>query len=127
MTQLPVTPTEDTSSNLHVDEKSSLKKDTSTPATTNSSTGPKSAIDAPSSPSNTSTGRRNIHSATRPKPQRKPSGSPWCKALFYTIAIIFGLYVWLSWTDPDQIAMRQRAWDAAMDRIRGKQVVYANR
>ncbi|PVF95355.1 hypothetical protein CPB86DRAFT_875747, partial [Serendipita vermifera] len=56
----------------------------------------------------------------------KPGGQ-WCKAAFYTIVIVIVAYFWLSWTDPDQIALRQHAWDAAMERIRGKQVVHANR
>jgi hypothetical protein len=47
--------------------------------------------------------------------------------MLYTVLIVFGFYIWLSWTDPDQVAMRQRAWDAAMEKIRGKQVVYASR
>ncbi|KIM21125.1 hypothetical protein M408DRAFT_333638 [Serendipita vermifera MAFF 305830] len=55
------------------------------------------------------------------------SGSQWCRAAILTVLIVLGSYLWLSWTDPDQVEMRKQAWEAAMEKIRGKQVVYANR
>ncbi|KAG8757190.1 hypothetical protein FRC14_002282 [Serendipita sp. 396] len=58
---------------------------------------------------------------------RQKTGTPWCKAAIYTFIILILAYFWLSWTDPDQIALRKHAWDKAMERIRGKQVIYSSR
>lgn len=51
----------------------------------------------------------------------------WCRAGLLTILVVFAAYVWLSWTDPDQVEMRKMAWDSAMEKIKGKQVIHAQR
>jgi hypothetical protein len=124
MTQLPSTPSSD-SPPLSATEKSAVDTGNTSTAATNSASG-NATSDASLNVSSDSK-RHHVRSPQRPRQQREVAGSPWCKAMFYTILIVFGLYIWLSWTDPDQVAMRQRAWDAAMERIRGKQVVYASR
>jgi hypothetical protein len=43
-----------------------------------------------------------------------------------TVLVLFAAGV-LSWTDPDQVEMRQMAWDTAMEKLREKQVIHAQR
>jgi hypothetical protein len=61
------------------------------------------------------------------RPKRPSAGRACCKASIFTVLIVIIAYFWLSWTDPDEIARRQRAWDAAMEKIRGKQIIHAPR
>jgi hypothetical protein len=76
-------------------------------------------------------GSEHLRTSTTRKPHntaKRPSlCTLWCRAGILTILVVFAAYVWLSWTDPDQVEMRQMAWDAAMEKIRGKQVVHAQR
>jgi len=129
MTQLPSTPSSD-SPQPSATEKSAIDAgNTSTAATTSviSRSASRSMTSDASLNVSSESNRHPIRAPQRPRQRREPAGSPWCKAMLYTVLIVFGMYIWLSWTDPDQVAMRQRAWDAAMERIRGKQVVYASR
>lgn len=64
----------------------------------------------------------------RNKAPKRATSSPWCCAMLWTVLIVVFAYVALYWTDPEQIAMRQRAWEATMRKLRmEKTVVHASR
>jgi hypothetical protein len=68
-------------------------------------------------------GSRDRHKA----PKRSRSSS-WCCAALWTVLIVVVAYVALFWTDPEQVAIRQRAWEATMRKFRiEKEVVHASR
>jgi hypothetical protein len=59
---------------------------------------------------------------TRKAPKRARS-SPWCCAALWTVLVVVFAYVALYWTDPEQVALRQRAWEATMRKFRAEKVV----
>lgn len=64
----------------------------------------------------------------RSKTHKRSTGSPWCCAMLWTVLIVVVAYVTLYWTDPEQIAIRQRAWEATLRKLRiEKEVVHASR
>lgn len=64
----------------------------------------------------------------RIKARKRAMGSPWCCAMLWTVLIVVFAYVALYWTDPEQVAMRQRAWEATVRKFRmEKEVVHASR
>lgn len=64
----------------------------------------------------------------RDKAPKRARSSPWCCAMLWTVLIVVIAYVALYWTDPEQIAMRQRAWEATVRKLSlEKTVVHASR
>lgn len=64
----------------------------------------------------------------RRKAPKRTTRSPWCCAMLWTILIVVFAYVALYWTDPEQVAIRQRAWEATIRKLRlEKEVVHASR
>lgn len=59
---------------------------------------------------------------------KRARSSPWCCAVLWTVLIVGFAYIALYWTDPEQVAMRQRAWEATMRKLTiEKTVVHASR
>ena len=89
-------------------------------------TQPTAAIPSGATPP-TSQGVSNAPRDRNRVPKRAPS-SPWCCAVLWTVLIVVFAYVALYWTDPEQVAIRQRAWEATMRKFRTeKEVVHASR
>jgi len=62
------------------------------------------------------------------KVPRRATSTALCCATLWTILIVVFAYVALYWTDPQQVAMRQSAWEATMRKfIIEKEVVHASR
>lgn len=120
MTQL-----RDESSSESLSKASQPADETSTSATP----GPSSTEATSGRPSGTlaSTESKKRHIRSQRAPRRGVGLGPWIKAAVHTFIILFALYVWLSWTDPENVEMRRRAWEAAMKRLNKPPVVYANR
>ena len=87
-------------------------------------------------PSPTQTPNRAIPSTSqgvsgprdKSKAPKRAAGSPWCCATLWTVLIVVFAYVTLYWTDPEQVAIRQRAWEATMRKLRiEKEVIHASR